>query len=212
MSSQRRLPPIIDIGDALDRVAAATDDPEATGYIQEIRDGLEELAARPPEARESQVQTLEHLVDSLLTHVDDDAALWAKTIQNRFANYRHARRGSSRTLHVSNGRLEREDDNPLALAGEAQLRGTLINNGEATDAMVSLAFYDETDRAVWKVESREFAVMAGETRELDLTVYVPEGAEYYALAAFEPDDPATVAEDAPTPGDAKRREDGSYVD
>ena len=213
VSSQRRLPPIIDFGDVLDRVAANTDDPEATRYVDEIREELTELKARAPDARESQVQTIENLIDSLLMYADGDAAMWAKTIQNRFANYRHARRESSRTLNVSNGRLERAGDTALlAEAGEAQLRGHLVNNGDRTDAMVSIAFYDSTDRAVWKVESREFEVGPGEHRELDLTVYVPGGIDYYAIAAFEPSDPATVAGDAPTPGDAQKREDTSYVD
>ncbi|MFC7175643.1 hypothetical protein [Halosegnis marinus] len=77
--------------------------------------------------------------------------------------------------------------------------------------MVSIAFYDDRDRAVWKVESRLFEVDPGERRDLDLTVYIPEGAAYYAVGAFEPDDPAAVGGDAPTPG---RESDGdaSYVD
>jgi len=213
MSTQQQLPPIIDFGDALDRVESRTDDAEAHGYIDEIRDGLDELAARDPDSRETQIQELEHLIDSLLMYVDDDAEMWTKTIQNRFANYRHARRESSRTLHIANGRLERDDElADITTVGEATLRGQLINNGERSDAMVSLAFYDEYDRAIWKVESREFEVGPGEKRTLDLDIYIPDGASYYAVAALEPADPATVAADAPTPGKDTVGEDTSYVD
>ena len=213
MGTQRQLPPIIDFGDALDRVESRTDDAEAHGYIDEIRDGIGELAARDPDSRETQIQELEHLIDSLLMYVDDDAEMWTKTIQNRFANYRHARRESSRTLHVANGRLERDGElADITAVGEAALRGQLINNGERSDAMVSLAFYDERDRAIWKVESREFEIAPGEKRTLDLDIYIPDGASYYAVAALEPSDPATVAADAPTPGKDTVGEDTSYVD
>lgn len=200
--SDRTLPPILAFGDALDRIEAATDDPEASRYVTEIREGLDELAVRPPEARASLVTDLESLLDSLVTHVDGDAAMWAETVRNRFATYRHARRTTSATLHVANGRLER-DGEPVtadAEAGEATLRGRLVNTGERTDAMAALAFYRD-GRAVWKVESREFAVGPGEARDLDLTVYVPAAADYYGLAAFEPADPAAVAGAAPEPGE-----------
>ena len=213
MSAQRQLPPIIDFGEVLDRVENRTDDAEAHGYIDEIREGLDELAARDPDSRETQVQELEHLIDSLLIYVDDDAEMWAKTIQNRFANYRHARRESSRTLHIANGRLERDGETAdVEATGEATLHGQLVNNGERSDAMVSLAFYDEYDRAIWKVESREFEVGPGEKRDLGLNVYIPEGASYYAIAALEPADPATVADEAPTPGKDNIGEGTSYVD
>jgi hypothetical protein len=199
--SDRSLPPILAFGDTLDRIEAATDDPMAGRYVDEIREGLDDLAARPPEARESLVTDLENLLDSLRTCVDGDAALWAETVRSRFVTYRHARRTTSATLHVANGRLER-DGEPITVtagAGEATLRGRIVNTGERTDAMAALAFYRD-GRAVWKVESREFAVGPGEARALDLTVYVPADTDYYGLAAFEPADPAAVATGAPEPG------------
>ncbi|MFB6127262.1 MAG: hypothetical protein ABEJ79_08245 [Halolamina sp.] len=203
MSEDRQLPPIIDFGDALDKVAADLDgDEEAEAYLEEIREGLDDLAARAPGNRDPVVDSVENLIDSLLTYADGDAEMWARTIKNRFATYRRSRRTTSTRLHVSSGRLERDGEalDGDAAPGEASLQGTLVNSGEATDAMVAIAFYDERGRATWKVESREYAVGPGEKRPVDLTVYVPEEMAYYAIDAFEPDDPAAVGGDAPTPG------------
>ena len=205
--SDQSLPPILAFGDTLDRIEAATDDPMAGRYVDEIptirtRSSVKTSSvARQPEARASLVTDLENLLDSLRTCVDGDAALWAETVRSRFVTYRHARRTTSATLHVANGRLERAGE-PITVAagaGEATLRGRIVNTGERTDAMAALAFYRD-GRAVWKVESREFAVGPGEARALDLTVYVQADTDYYGLAAFEPADPAAVATGAPEPG------------
>jgi hypothetical protein len=73
--SDRPRPPIRAFGDTLDRIEAATDDPTAGRYVGEIRERLDDLAARPPDARTSLVTDLENLVDSPRTYVDGDAAL-----------------------------------------------------------------------------------------------------------------------------------------
>jgi hypothetical protein len=90
--SDRLLPPILALGDALDHIEAATDDPIAGQYIDGIHEGLDNLAARSLKARASLVTDLENLFDSLRTWVDGDAAVWVETVRSRFVTYRHTRR------------------------------------------------------------------------------------------------------------------------
>jgi hypothetical protein len=187
---------MIDVGDALDRIERNTDHPEALSYLAEVRETLGRIAERDPGGRESLATDLDNLVDSLRMHVDGDADFWAETVQNRVANYRRTRREASDTLHLGSSRLAVEDVEPVDPAAypgaEARLRGTLVNQGEPGDAIVQLAFYDDDGAAVWTVESREFALAAGEKRDLDLRVWIPEAADHYGVAALDAADPRST--------------------
>jgi hypothetical protein len=190
------LPPIIDMGDALDRVERNAASEEATAHLGEVRAVLARGAERDPAARESLLDDLDSLVDSLRMHVDGDAEFWAETIQNRVANYRRTRLETSDTLHFSASRLTVDGDDPVDPAdhrGEkATLRGTLVNQGEPGSATVQLAFYNEAGEATWTVESCEFDLDAGERRGLNLHVWIPEDADHHGVAVLDPDDARTT--------------------
>ena len=189
------LPPMIDMGDALDRIERATSDEAALSQLGAVRGTLSRIAGRPPGRRESLVNDLDNSVDSLRMHVTDggDADFWAETVQNRVANYRRTRRETSDTLHFGNTRLRVDGEaavDPAANQGEkGRLRGTLVNQAEPGEAIVQLAFYDDDGAVTWTVESCGFGLDAGEQRNLDLHVWIPEDAAYYGVAALDADDP-----------------------
>lgn len=186
---------MIAFGDALDRIEAATEDAATLECLAEVRHLLDRVAEREPGRRESLLNDLDNVVDALRTHAEGDADFWAETVQNRVANYRRTRREASDTLHLGSARLS-VDGEPVAAAAhpgaEARLRGTLVNGGEPGDAIVQLAFYDEAGVATWTVESREFELGAGERRDLDLRVWIPEDAATYAAAVLDATDPRST--------------------
>jgi hypothetical protein len=196
------LPPMLALGDAFDRIEANTTDPDGLSSLADCRDLLDRIAERDPDRRASLVNDLDNLVDSLRTHVNGDAEFWAETVQNRVANYRRTRREASDTLHLGAASLE-VDGEAVGVTdhrgSEAHLRGTLVNNGEPGDAIVQLAFYDEAGVATWTVESREFAIDAGEHRDLDLHIWIPEDADHYAVTALDVTDPRSTGQ-PPTQG------------
>lgn len=200
---ESRLPPILAFGDVLDRIEAATDDPAAREWLADVREGHERVAQRSPDQRESAVNDLENLVEALRTHVDGEADRWVQTLQYRLSTYREMGRVASETLHLAGQTLEGPDGDPVDVStyvGEAALTGTLVNQGERADATLQLAFYDADGVPTWKVESRQFDLEPGERRSFDMTVYVPEGIEYYAAVALDAVDPKAVAGDAPRRG------------
>lgn len=196
----RSLPPMIDMGDALDRIERTTDDRAALDCLAEIRTLLDRIAERGPGGRVSLLGDLDTLVDVLRTHVDDggDAAFWAETVRNRIANYRRTRREASDTIHFGSSRLTVGGEEPVDPANhrgeKGRLRGTLVNGGEQSETTVQLAFYDETGTVTWTVESCEFDLDAGERRQLDLHVWIPEDADHYGVTALDATDPRTTGE------------------
>ncbi|WP_276261127.1 hypothetical protein [Haloglomus litoreum] len=195
-TGEGQLPPLIDMGDVLDRIERNTTSEEATAHLEEVRAVLARVTERDPANRESLLGDLDSLVDSLRMHVHGDAAFWAETVQNRVANYRRTRRARSDTLHFSASRLTVDGDEPVdpaAHQGEkATLRGTLVNQGERGAATVQLAFYDEAGEATWTVESCEFDLDAGERRTLNLHVWIPEDADHHGVAVLDPNDARTT--------------------
>jgi hypothetical protein len=196
----RSLPPMIDMGDALDRIERNTDDPAALDCLAEIRTLLDRVAARDPSGRESLLCDLDNLVDVLRTHVDDegDAAFWAETVRNRIANYRRTRRAASDTIRFGSSRLAVGDEEPVDPADypgeDGRLRGTLVNGGEASETTVQLAFYDETGTATWTIETGAYDLDVGGRRHLDLHVWIPDDADHYGVAALDTNDPRTTGE------------------
>jgi hypothetical protein len=163
---------------------------------------------------DSIVDDMDDDVLALREELSGDADWYAEAIQNRIRQYRSAREEASDTLDVADPRLVADGeavdvaDRRDSLVG---LQGRLVNQGDASDAVVVLAFYGDDGVAVRKVESRQYDLDAGERRPLDLTVHVPPDAAYYAVSALDAEDPRSVGDDGPVP-ERLRREDEEESD
>ncbi len=223
MARERDLPPLVDFGDAVDNIERAVDadaddgddrtdalgDPntgvDVADHVASLREDLDRLEDRGDEqGREGVLDDIDDTVLSLREALDEDseADRYAEGIQNRIQQYRTNREAGSGTLTLSSAGLERNGTavDVSSQRGEAvALRGTLTNGGADADAVVVLTFYGEDGRVRRTVESYQHDVGADEQRDLDATVYVPDGAAYYAVRAVDADDGRIIAGDEPVP-------------
>lgn len=195
------LPPIIDIRDALSDIESQSET-DVSDDTAAIRERLDELAGRDRAGEQSVLDDIDDRVLGLRESLDGKADRRAEGIQNRIRTYRNTRRESSATLSLSGTELTAESGTRIDAAnhnGEtATLSGTLVNGGSARAAVVSLAFHDREGTPIRKVESREVGLAPDEHRDIDWTVYVPEGTTYYTTTALDADDPRSVSdEEAP---------------
>ncbi|WP_254544551.1 hypothetical protein [Halomarina pelagica] len=206
MARDRDLPPILAVGDVLDRIERESD-ADVSDEIGDLRDALDRLAEREEVGRASVLDDVDERLLALRERLSGDADWYAQAIENRIRQYRDASAAASETLSVSAPRLERDGselDVSRAVATTAHLRGMLVNRGEASDAVVVLTFYAPDGATVRTVETRAYRLEAGAQRDLDETVYVPEEADYYAVAVLAPGDPRTVGGETNEAGEGDR--------
>lgn len=191
------IPPLIDVRDALDRAEAAS-----TGNLDDDLEPVRERIAAVADDEVANVpSTVAALDDRILALRDrrdlsEGADYWLETVHNRFSTYRDRLDETSAALEVASARIVDGDDERASVAevddAEATLRGTLVNGGSATRAVVQVVFYDDDGAPLWKVESPAVDLDTGERRPVDRRVYVPEAAAYWDAVPLETVDTRTV--------------------
>jgi hypothetical protein len=199
------LPPLLDFREFLDDVEREAD-ADVSDEVAAVEADLDRFADRE-RGGDSIVDDMDDDVLALREELSGDADWYAEAIQNRIRQYRSAREEAGDTLDVADPRLV-ADGEAVGVADRRDslvgLEGKLVNQGDAGDAVVLLAFYDDDGVASRKVESREYDLDAGERRPLDLTVYVPPDAAYYAVSALDAEDPRSVEGGGPVPERLRR--------
>lgn len=192
------LPPVIDVRDALSDIEASAD-ADVSGEVETIRASLAELAGRERAGQQSVLDDIDGHVLAMREDLAGDADRRAEAIQNRIRTYRNTLREASETLSLSGAELtdrDRRIDVSTHGGGTATLGGTLVNGGSARATVVSLVFHDTDGEPMRTVESREVGLDPDEHRDVEWTVYVPDGAAYYTTAALDADDPRSVSDEA----------------
>ncbi|WP_254535087.1 hypothetical protein [Halomarina litorea] len=221
MAREHDLPPLVDFGDAIDNIEREVDTDDRGGddpdvgvdvseHVARLREQLDRLKERgDQQSREGVLDDIDNTVLSLREALEEGSTAdqYAQGIQNRIQQYRTNREAGSETLTLSRVRLEH---NGVAIdvadkQGEtAVLRGTLVNGGDDSDALVVLSFYDEGGAVCRTVEHYQRALAADEQRDVECTVYVPPTAAHYAVRAMDTADGRALSGAEPVPDELAR--------
>lgn len=189
------LPPILDVRDSLDRIERDAD-ADVADELDSVRTLLDRYEERGSDAgsRASLVDDVDGLVVSMRERLSGDAERYAEGIENRLQIARNARNESSETLHASGAELRDGDERLRSLTeydGEtATLDATLVNQGEARDAVLRVTFFDEDDEPIRHTSTSASDLSADEHRKVTETVSVPTEAAYYDVSVLEATDAA----------------------
>lgn len=180
-----RLPAILDVRDDLRRIAATTENADATAAVEEVLDRLDEFADRDLADREGLLDDVENRLLALAERLDGEAARRAEAARNRVHLYREAVTKTADALAVTATAPERvEADDGTLPAGDAVLSVTVVNDVDETRAGVLLVtFYEDdgTELAEHVGPAVEFDPADQRTAEVPVTV--PPEAAYYTVAA-----------------------------
>lgn len=198
-STERELPPILDVRESLDRIEREAD-ADVSDQLDRVRSLLDEYEGRGTDAGSSGsslVDDVDGLVVSMRERLSGDADRYAEGIENRLHIYRDSRNDVSETIHVSGAELTHDGGrvgSAKAVRGEAvTLDATLVNQGESRDGVVRVTFYDETHTPTLRVERRENDLTPDDHRQVSQRVFVPEDAEYFDISALDATETAASA-------------------
>lgn len=201
-TSERDLPPVIDIRDALDEIETGTER-DVSGEIDSIRESLAEFSERDRAGQDSLLSDIERQIVSLREYLTDDTDRRAEGILNRIQIYRNTTVDESVTFSLSNPTLLDAEGNVVDVTdhrGEvATFDGTLVNGGDARDAVAVLTIYAKDGDAAKTIETRTVSLGPDEQDSIEQPIYIPENAAYYAAAAFDAADTRAIDEGRPEP-------------
>lgn len=209
------LPPLVDVRDTLDDIEREAD-VDVSDDVDAIRANLDRLANHDG-ASDSVVSDIEDDVLALRERLSGDADMYAEAVENRVRQYRTARSNASDAVDVADARLTRNGatvDLERQRGELVDVEGVLVNQGDPREVTVLTTFHGEDGALSRKVESQAFDLDAGERRDVSLTVYVPDGAAYYAVGAVDAADPRSIEGGEPTSDvlERERREEAQTDD
>lgn len=187
--TDRDLPPLLAIGDELDRIEREAD-ADVADDVNAVRDLLDEYENREGRAQTSLLDDIDNVLLRIREPLSGDADRQAEAVQNRVRQFRDSLTDRSESLSLTEPRLRRDGaDVDVSERGGQQVDvvATLVNAGETTDGVVRVGFYDRDGTVRRHVDVFESAVEAGEKREVSATVTVPEGVTSYDIAAVDAD-------------------------
>jgi hypothetical protein len=199
-SGASELPPVIDIRDALDDIEASTE-PDVSDEIDGIRESLAEFSERDRAGQDSILSDIERRIIGLREQLGDNADRRAEGILNRIQTYRDTSADDSATLSLSGGALLNSENDPVDVTdhhgGVATLDGTLVNGGDTRKAVAILTMYTDDGKAIKTIETRTVSLDPDERSTIEQTIYVPENASSYTVAAFDADDGRAIDDGRP---------------
>lgn len=182
------LPPVLEMDDTLDRLAA-TVPRSVRADVQQLRREYEMLKSKSAGGRESAVDDMSNTLLHLQEVIDDDEAMrLAESMEAQLDEYRRTRRQVSETLHLSGTTFESggERVTPARAAGATiDLSVTVVNQGETSGAVVRLVFYHD-EVAVRTVMLPMGRIEAGERKRLRTSVYVPSPTGDHSITVVDP--------------------------
>jgi hypothetical protein len=211
MARERDLPPLVDFGDSIDGIAQSTDR-DVEDDIEALREDLDRLEDRDDvQTREGILDNIDNTLRSLRGTLDEDgeADQYAEGIQNRIQQYRANRDADSGTFSIDQAGIEVdgvEVDVNRHRGETAALAGRIVNAGTDADAATILTFYDERGRVCRTVEHHERDLGTDEQRDLEVPVYLPTAASYYAVRTVAAADSRSLAGEEPVPEAVDREE------
>lgn len=189
--TDRDLPPLLAIGDELDRIERKADaDADIADDIDAVRGLLDEYENREGRGRTSLLDDIDNVLLRMGEPLSGDADRQAEAIQNRLHQFRDSLTDRSESLSLTEPRLQHDGvDIDVTERGGQQVDvvAKLVNAGEATDGVVRVGFYDRDGTVRRHIDLFESAVEAGEKRDVSATVTVPENVTHYDIAAVDAD-------------------------
>lgn len=185
-----RLPTVLDIRDDL-RAARESADRDIDDDVATVVGRLEEYTERDIGDREGLLDDVDnHLLRLQEQSSDEETAQRFQAARNRIRVFRDSLGSGTGGVTVIETYLtvnDTDDDAEQPLdelrSSDVTVHATVVNDGEASDVVVEVGFYDDANEQVESVASNQFAVGAGEQQTVTLEATVPESADYYTTVA-----------------------------
>lgn len=178
------LPEMIDVRDNLEYVRRTTDEEDVEATVDSVEERLETFADRDAADRQGVLDAIVNDLIQLQERTDGETAQRVRASRNRIRLYRDARANAENTLVP----VELEIDSPDDAAtfadasppdGEAEVRVTVVNEGERRPFDVRLAFTDDEGDVVDTVEADGETVARNEETTVSVVTAVPDTATAY---------------------------------